>query len=147
MTSMCLPVHVTGGFYGVVCTDVKLSELMKDVEFFEEGNSSYAFMIDKYGRALVHPLLPDATYVTLQDDPVEVDITTLERSPNSGEIIEKMKRYGIGDSFIIASIFYDNYVNADILIRNVYHHTGVSYSHSIWLLCTFHESIVDFGNI
>jgi ribosome-associated protein YbcJ (S4-like RNA binding protein) len=35
------------GFYGVVCTDVKLSELLKDVEFFEEGNSSYAFMIDK----------------------------------------------------------------------------------------------------
>jgi hypothetical protein len=25
------------GFYGVVCTDVKLSELLKDVEFFEEG--------------------------------------------------------------------------------------------------------------
>jgi hypothetical protein len=54
-----------------------------EVEFFEEGNSSYAFMIDKTGRALVHPLLPDATYVKLEDDPVQVDITTLERSPNS----------------------------------------------------------------
>lgn len=105
MTSMCLPVTVTVGFYGVVCTDVKLSELLKDVEFFEEGNSSYAFMIDKYGRALVHPLLPDATYARLHDDPVQVDITTLERSPNSGEIIEKMKRYTIEDSLIIVFIF------------------------------------------
>jgi hypothetical protein len=50
-------------------------ELLKDVEFFEEGNSSYAFMIDKSGRALVHPLLPDATYARLHDDPVQVDIT------------------------------------------------------------------------
>jgi hypothetical protein len=30
----------------VACTDVKLNELLKEVEFFEEGNSSYAFMID-----------------------------------------------------------------------------------------------------
>jgi hypothetical protein len=93
MTSLCLPVFVTSGFHGVACTDVKLSELLKEVEFFEEGNSSYAFMIDKTGRALVHPLLPDATYVKLEDDPVQVDITTLERSPNSGEVIDKIKRY------------------------------------------------------
>ena len=105
MTSMCLPVSVIVGFNGVVCTDVKLSELLKDVEFFEEGNSSYAFMIDKSGRALVHPLLPDATYARLHDDPVQVDITTLERSPNSEEIIEKMKRYTIEDSLIIVFIF------------------------------------------
>jgi hypothetical protein len=77
----------------VACTDVKLSELLKKVEFFEEGNSSYAVMIDKTGRALVHPLLPDATYVKLEDDPVQVDITTLVRSPNSGEVIDKIKRY------------------------------------------------------
>ena len=93
MTSLCLPAFVTSGFHGVACTDVKLSELLKEVEFFEEGNSSYAFMIDKTGRALVHPLLPDATYVKLEDDPVQVDITTLERSPNSGEVIDKIKRY------------------------------------------------------
>jgi hypothetical protein len=37
-------------------------------------------MIDKTGRALVHPLLPDATYVKLEDEPLQVDITTLERS-------------------------------------------------------------------
>ena len=93
MTSLCLPVFVTSGFHGVACTDVKLSELLKEVAFFEEGNSSYAFMIDKTGRALVHPLLPDATYAKLEDDPVQVDITTLERSPNSGEVIDKIKRY------------------------------------------------------
>jgi hypothetical protein len=34
---MCLPVSVMVGFYGVVCTDVKLSELLKDVEFFESN--------------------------------------------------------------------------------------------------------------
>ena len=105
MTSMCLPVTVTVGFYGVVCTDVKLSELLKDVEFFEEGNSSYAFMIDKSGRALVHPLLPDATYARLHDDPVQVDITTLERSPNSGEIIEKMKSGVVGSKMLPAVYF------------------------------------------
>jgi hypothetical protein len=28
-------------------------------------------MIDKTGRALVHPLLPDATYVKLEDEPLQ----------------------------------------------------------------------------
>ncbi|XP_076108895.1 VWFA and cache domain-containing protein 1-like [Mytilus galloprovincialis] len=89
MTSMCRQVSITQGFNGVACTDVKVSELLKDVEYFEEGNSSYAFMIDKTGRTIVHPLLPDPTY--LQTDPVLVDITTLERSPGSENIMSSIK--------------------------------------------------------
>ena len=89
MTSMCLPVSITRGFNGVACTDVKLSELLKEVEYFEEGNSSYAFMIDKTGRTLIHPLLSDPTYVV---DPVFVDISVLERSPNSKDLITAIKR-------------------------------------------------------
>lgn len=89
MTSMCRQVSITNGFNGVACTDVKVSELLKDVEYFEEGNSSYAFMIDKTGRTIVHPLLPDPTY--LETDPVLVDITTLERSPGSDSIMSNIK--------------------------------------------------------
>jgi hypothetical protein len=89
---MCIPVVSTNGLHGVACTDVKLSELLKEVEYFEEGYSSFGFVIDNTGRALVHPLLPDATFVQKNEDPVLVDISTLERSAGSADIINSMKR-------------------------------------------------------
>ncbi|XP_052072384.1 VWFA and cache domain-containing protein 1-like isoform X13 [Mytilus californianus] len=93
ITSMCKTVYGTlGSMQGVSCTDVKLSELLKEVEYFEEGNSSYGFMIDNTGRALIHPLLPEPAFVEINEDPVLVDITSLERTSKTAEIINSMKR-------------------------------------------------------
>ena len=91
---MCKTVYGTlGAMQGVSCTDVKLSELLKEVEYFEEGNSSYGFMIDNTGRALIHPLLPEPAFVEINEDPVLVDITSLERTSGTADIIHSMKRY------------------------------------------------------
>ncbi|CAC5416929.1 unnamed protein product [Mytilus coruscus] len=68
------------------------SELLKEVEYFEEGNSSYGFMIDNTGRALIHPLLPEPAFVEISEDPVLVDITSLERTSGTADIINSMKR-------------------------------------------------------
>ncbi|XP_052072380.1 VWFA and cache domain-containing protein 1-like isoform X9 [Mytilus californianus] len=93
ITSMCKTVYGTlGSMQGVSCTDVKLSELLKEVEYFEEGNSSYGFMIDNTGRALIHPLLPEPAFVEINEDPVLVDITSLERTSGTVDIINSMKR-------------------------------------------------------
>ncbi|CAC5416932.1 unnamed protein product [Mytilus coruscus] len=93
ITSMCKTVYGTlGSMQGVSCTDVKLSELLKEVEYFEEGNSSYGFMIDNTGRALIHPLLPEPDFVEINEDPVLVDITSLERTSKTADIINSMKR-------------------------------------------------------
>ncbi|VDI64280.1 Hypothetical predicted protein [Mytilus galloprovincialis] len=90
---MCKTVHrYSGAMQGVSCTDVKISELFKEVEYFEERSSSYGFMIDNTGRALIHPLLPEPAFVEINEDPVLVDITSLERTSGTANIINSMKR-------------------------------------------------------
>ncbi|XP_052074760.1 VWFA and cache domain-containing protein 1-like [Mytilus californianus] len=63
ITSLCRRVHVSTGFHGVMCTDVKISKLLTEIEYFSEDEFTYAFMIDGTGRALMHPLLPNAAFV------------------------------------------------------------------------------------
>ncbi|XP_063448509.1 VWFA and cache domain-containing protein 1-like [Mytilus trossulus] len=120
MTSMCRQVSITRGFNGVACTDVKISELLKDVEYFDEGNSSYAFMIDRNGHTIVHPLLPDPTY--LKTDPVLVDITTLERSPGSDSVMSNLKS-GLSGNKTLPSVYFTiprgNLINDGTSIRVV----------------------------
>ena len=41
----------------------------------------------------MHPLLPNAAFVRKDEDPVLVDISVLERSPEAASVIESMKRY------------------------------------------------------
>ncbi|XP_071178164.1 VWFA and cache domain-containing protein 1-like isoform X2 [Mytilus edulis] len=106
ITSMCKTVYGTSGnMQGVSCTDVKLSELLKEVEYFEEGNSSYGFMIDNTGRALIHPLLPEPAFVEINEDPVLVDITSLERTSGTADIIHSMKR-GESDKKTLPNVYF-----------------------------------------
>ncbi|CAC5376301.1 unnamed protein product [Mytilus coruscus] len=91
ITSLCLPVKLNSSLHGVICTDVKISKLLAEVEYFTENEYSYAFIIDKTGRVLMHPLLPNAQFVTLDDDPVLVDISVLEREEDADNMVESMK--------------------------------------------------------
>ncbi|XP_076108265.1 VWFA and cache domain-containing protein 1-like isoform X1 [Mytilus galloprovincialis] len=95
ITSLCRPVNVIS-FHGVMCTDVKISELLTEVEYFSEDEYSYAFMIDGLGRVLMHPLLPNAAFVKSTEDPVLVDIGVLEREVDAQSVIESMKSGGMG---------------------------------------------------
>ncbi|VDI55129.1 Hypothetical predicted protein [Mytilus galloprovincialis] len=80
ITSLCRTVKVATGFHGVMCTDVKISELLSEIEYFSEEEYSYGFMIDGTGRVVMHPLLPNAAFVNYNEDPVLVDIRVLERA-------------------------------------------------------------------
>ncbi|XP_062581398.1 VWFA and cache domain-containing protein 1-like [Saccostrea cucullata] len=57
--SACLTVTSASEFIGVVCTDIKLSELVIDTSYLQEGEITYSFIMDGFERTLVHPLLPD----------------------------------------------------------------------------------------
>lgn len=92
ITSLCRTVKVAAGFHGVMCTDVKISELLTEIEYFSEEEYSYGFIIDGTGRVLMHPLLPNAAFVKSSEDPVLVDISVLERAPEARSVIESMKR-------------------------------------------------------
>ncbi|KAK3088398.1 hypothetical protein FSP39_018681 [Pinctada imbricata] len=94
LISMCLPVYTVGGFKGVVCNDFRLEELLADVTYLREGENSYAFVIDGFGRTLVHPLLPQRRQST--DNPDIVDIENFERLVGQ-DVIQSMKRGETGN--------------------------------------------------
>lgn len=69
-----------GHLVGVLGTDVTVREMMVDVTYFHAGGEDgYAFVMDKDGRALLHPYMPSPA--TVREDPVLTDIGALERTP------------------------------------------------------------------
>ena len=91
ITSLCLPLVNSGSLAGVTCTDILLKEIFSDFTNFQQGELSYAFMIDGQGRVMVHYLQPTPKAIT--DDPDPIDIYTLETNPAEVTMIESMKRY------------------------------------------------------
>ncbi|XP_021351428.1 VWFA and cache domain-containing protein 1-like isoform X1 [Mizuhopecten yessoensis] len=89
ITSVCLPVYRgSGDLMGVSCSDVTMADLLSDITYFHEGDLSYAFIIDQYGRTLMHPQLPQLSSV--KDDPIFVHIENLERSSGAATVIQEM---------------------------------------------------------
>ncbi|XP_077996467.1 VWFA and cache domain-containing protein 1-like [Glandiceps talaboti] len=89
MTTAALPVKYQGELKGVVGTDFTLDDLFADITYFREGEKSYAFLFEANtkaeGRTLMHPLLPAPAYI--EEDPVYVHITSLEREEKFRDII------------------------------------------------------------
>ena len=56
--SITLPCYdQTGNFIGVAETDINLEDLLSEITFFNQDQTTYAFMIAKTGRTLIYPLL------------------------------------------------------------------------------------------
>ena len=90
--SITLPCYdKTGNFVGVVGTDINLEDLQSETMFFNQDQTTYAFMIAKTGRTLIHPLLP--TPSGAYDDPFFIDIRTLESDSKFLEVFASMTRY------------------------------------------------------
>ena len=87
--SITLPCYDrTGKFIGVVGTDMNIDELLSDITFFNQGQTTYAFMISGSGRTLIHPLLPAPSHAYA--DPIFMDIRTLEPDSEFKEVFESM---------------------------------------------------------
>ncbi|XP_070571541.1 VWFA and cache domain-containing protein 1-like [Ptychodera flava] len=89
MTTVALPVKYNGELKGVVGIDITLHDLLADITYFKESDTSYAFIYEvntkAEGRTLLHPLLPAP--VNLEDDPVFVHVTALEREGEFRDIV------------------------------------------------------------
>ncbi|XP_070571547.1 VWFA and cache domain-containing protein 1-like isoform X2 [Ptychodera flava] len=89
MTTALMPVKHGGELRGVVCIDITLDDLLGDISYFKEGERTYAFLYEvnskATGRTLLHPLLPAP--VNIEDDPVYVHVTTLERDEKFVEFV------------------------------------------------------------
>ena len=89
--SVCTRVHYPEGtLAGVACVDIVLADILSQVEYYNFGESSYVFIIDGRGRAMYHPRLPFVYTVT--EDPVVLDIKSLENHPQMEDVIESMMR-------------------------------------------------------
>ena len=89
VTSACLPVY-SGMLVGVTCVDITMSDLLSDVTYFNEGELSYAFIIDNKARLLMHPLLPQPYAV--QEEPIYVDMLSLETFTGADAVVNSMLR-------------------------------------------------------
>ena len=74
---------------GIVCLVTHL--YLSDITFFNQDQTTYAFMIAKTGRTLCHPLLPAPSEA--YDDPFFIDIRTLETDSKFLEVFASMTRY------------------------------------------------------
>lgn len=90
IVSMCLPCTSNSDFIGVVCTDIKLSDLVEDTTYLQQGQNTYSFIIDGTGRTLIHPLLPDPRESNANEYDVD-NIDNFETGGNVKEVIESMK--------------------------------------------------------
>ncbi|XP_060073906.1 VWFA and cache domain-containing protein 1-like [Ylistrum balloti] len=104
LISVCLPVYdkvEPSVLLGVACADVKLSDLFEAATVFNEGDSSYVFIIDHKGRTLKHPLLRLSRSV--RTSYTLLDISYLERANGAKAIIDAMKRRETGKQDVLSS--------------------------------------------
>jgi hypothetical protein len=79
--SLCVPVSLHGSLRGVTCVDVTVDTLFSEIQYFQQTSSTYAFLIDGYGRLLIHPLLPQPQ--TFSAEAPLADLTDIEYDYNN----------------------------------------------------------------
>jgi len=88
--SVCKTVYKDDRLLGVAAVDLRLADLLTEVTYYNGGEYSYAFIIDKTGRTLVHPLLLRPSVKSTGR--VSVDISSLESINVVNQVIPHMKR-------------------------------------------------------
>ncbi|XP_078343118.1 VWFA and cache domain-containing protein 1-like [Oculina patagonica] len=103
LMSITLPCFHEGKFIGVAGTDINIDDLLSDITFFNQGQSTYAFMVSNSGRTLIHPLLPAPT--DAYGDPVFLDIRTLEAEIAFEEVFDAITKGQSGSKTFVAKRF------------------------------------------
>ena len=90
--SITMSCYHQGKFIGLAGTDINIEDLMPDItEYFKQRKTTYAFMISRSGRTLIHPLLPAPA--DAYGDPIYMDIRNLERPESKfKDIFESMAK-------------------------------------------------------
>ncbi|KAI0211084.1 VWFA and cache domain-containing protein 1 [Lamellibrachia satsuma] len=88
--SVCKPVYKEEKLLGVAAVDLRLADLLTEATYYNGGEYSYAFIIDRTGRTLVHPLLPKPS--VSETGRASVDISALEQNNVVQHVIDSMKK-------------------------------------------------------
>ncbi|XP_070571542.1 VWFA and cache domain-containing protein 1-like [Ptychodera flava] len=134
MTTAMLPIKQGGELKGVVSIDITLDDLLGDISYFKEGERTYSFLYEvdskAAGRTLLHPLLPAP--VNIEDDPVYVHVTTLERDDDFVNLVlHNSSRQDSGEATFMSkrTLPRGNSITEGVLTRSVnstYHWRKVS---------------------
>lgn len=113
--SVCKPVFHDQQLQGVAAIDLRLADLLSSVTFFYSAEYSYVFIIDKSGRTLLHPLLPNPS-TSERTARAIVDISTLEPKASREGVISEMKRsvYQLSPRISVKVITLFDYCLSDI---------------------------------
>jgi hypothetical protein len=87
LSTPCYNAEADGKLLGVASVDFTVSDIFASAEYFTQGDLSYAFVIDRDGLVLLHPLLP---FPSTTSAAVYLDISTLEPQPGFELIRESM---------------------------------------------------------
>ena len=88
--SMCKPVYKEEKLLGVAAVDLRLADLLTEATYYNGGEYSYAFIIDRTGQTLVHPLLPKPS--VSETGRASVDMSALEQNNVVQHVIDSMKK-------------------------------------------------------
>ncbi|XP_015763441.1 PREDICTED: VWFA and cache domain-containing protein 1-like isoform X1 [Acropora digitifera] len=104
IVTITLPCYHNGRFIGVTGTDFTMDDLTSDISLFQnQGHGAYAFMTNKPGRTMVHPLLP--TPSGAYDDPVYLDIRALEPESEFNEVFNAISNEKSGSKTFVSKRF------------------------------------------
>ncbi|XP_078657688.1 VWFA and cache domain-containing protein 1-like isoform X1 [Branchiostoma floridae x Branchiostoma belcheri] len=103
--SITQPVYYTKGendhlLLGIVGIDLSMADLMEDMTYYEEGQSTYAFVIDKNGYTLMHPTLQRPSLV--KEQPLHTDISHFEQVPGFQSVQQGMLSGSAGSKSLTA---------------------------------------------
>ncbi|KAJ7382933.1 hypothetical protein OS493_031708 [Desmophyllum pertusum] len=80
-----------------------MEDIQSQITYFKKGQASYAFMANSFGRAMIHPLLPTPSGAF--EDPIVMDIATLEPETEFDDVIASIKRGGHGQKTFVSNQF------------------------------------------
>ncbi|KAF2363416.1 Periplasmic sensor domain-like [Trinorchestia longiramus] len=86
--TICLPIKLNGSFWGSACNDISVVNLFERLISVPGVNDGYAFVMDGYGRSMMHPLVPSPS--KLKDHPLFIQMTELEQHNEAQLILQHM---------------------------------------------------------
>ncbi|XP_071491032.1 VWFA and cache domain-containing protein 1-like [Diadema antillarum] len=100
--SLTRPCYANDQVFGIVGLDINMADILEDVTYFEEGDQSYAFMIDDQGLTIMHPSLPKPSLVVEQ--PIFTSIRHFEQSVGFDKLQEIVLREKSGSDVLRVSM-------------------------------------------
>ncbi|XP_014679119.1 PREDICTED: VWFA and cache domain-containing protein 1-like [Priapulus caudatus] len=98
---------------GAVGIDVHLADIVEDITYYNEVQTSYAFMVDAHGYTIMHPSFTRPLHTAKQ--PMHTDILHVENKPGFKKIRARLLHEDTGKAVLALTSHDDNTTSAQEL--------------------------------